>query len=130
VFSPEADDPDNCNPFSTSLFELLLLKDHYHPHVRLFANQMLDSGPLAPHDPRDYMYSYDWNVQIFNPPLEEPAQTRFDKKLRKLANYDEQKKEKFAASLVYPAPATPSDFAQRNQSLADAWTAQYWANHE
>merc|ERR1712000_579060 len=34
VFSPDVDDPDNCNPFSTSLFEILLLQDHYHPHVR------------------------------------------------------------------------------------------------
>ena len=52
VFSPEVQDPDNCNPFSTSLMELLLLQDHYHPHVALFAKQMLTNAALAPHDPR------------------------------------------------------------------------------
>ncbi len=52
VFSAEVQDPDNCNPFSTSLIELLLLQDHYHPHVALFAKQMLTNANLAPHDPR------------------------------------------------------------------------------
>jgi hypothetical protein len=52
VFSPEVQDPDNCNPFSTSLMELLLLQDHYHPHVALFAKQILSNAILAPHDPR------------------------------------------------------------------------------
>ena len=118
VFNPEVEDPDNCNPFSTSLFELLLLQTHYHPHVALFANQMLKNAPVSPHDPKDYCYSYDWKVQIFNPPLEEPGPTRFDKKLRKLAKYDDKKKAKFAASLVPVPPASESQFTRKSRLSA------------
>lgn len=122
VFSPEVDDPDNCNPFSTSLFELLLLQEHYHPHVKMFATQALKNEALSPHDPRDFMYSYDWDVQIFNPPVEEPPPTRFDKKLRKLERYDEAKRQKFSDSLMYPPPmGQPSPFESMNQRLAREW---------
>jgi nucleolar complex protein 3 len=33
TFNPFLNDPDVCNPFSTSLWEFSLLKSHYHPSV-------------------------------------------------------------------------------------------------
>jgi hypothetical protein len=124
VFSADVDDPDNCNPFSTSLFELLLLQDHYHPHVKLFAEQMLKNAPVSPHDPKDYVYSYDWKVQIFNPPVEEPGPSRFDKKLRKLAKYDDKKRAKFSASLVPHQPEKSSEYAEKTLHKAAKWIAE------
>ncbi len=69
------------------------------------------------------MYSYDWKVQIFNPPLEEPGPSRFDKKLRKLSKYDDKKKAKFASSLLPPALTHESDFARKSKLAAAAWFA-------
>jgi hypothetical protein len=69
------------------------------------------------------VYSYDWKVQIFNPPLEEPGPTRFDKKLRKLSKYDDKKKAKFAASLLPSVPAQESDFVRKGKLAAAAWLA-------
>ena len=121
VFSPLVDDPDNCNPFSTSLFELLLLQEHYHPHVALFASQTLKNEELAPHDPTDYLYSYSWNTQIFNPPLEEPGPSRFDKKLKKLEKYSEAKKRKFAQSLMTEKPQEDSSLTKDSVRKAKLW---------
>ena len=73
--------------FSGQLFELLLLQEHYHPHVRLFASQMIGNVAVAPHDPSDYLFSYDLKTQIFNPPLAEPAPDRYERKWRKLQKY-------------------------------------------
>ena len=36
---------------------------------------MQKNEKLPPHDPRDYLYSYDWATQIFNPEVEEPLYT-------------------------------------------------------
>ncbi len=69
------------------------------------------------------MYSYDWKVQIFNPPLEEPGPTRFDKKLRKLAKYDDKKKAKFAASLLPTPPMQESEFVRKGKVATAAWFA-------
>jgi nucleolar complex protein 3 len=126
VFSANIEDPDNSHPFSTSLFELLLLQDHYHPHMQLFAEQMLDGSGIAPNDPRDFLSSYDWNTIIFNPPFEEPGPTRFDKKLKKLAKYDSVKKAKFSASLIPPPPHQPSEFATRVQLESESWFEQFF----
>lgn len=84
---------------------------------------MLSNAPLAPHDPKDYAYSYDWKVQIFNPPLEEPGPSRYDKKLRKLAKYDEKKRAKFSSSLVPQPPEKPSAFAAKTLADAADWIA-------
>jgi|JI10StandDraft_1071094.scaffolds.fasta_scaffold2920563_1 hypothetical protein len=87
----------------------------------MFAQQMLSNAPLAPHDPKDYAYSYDWKVQIFNPPLEEPGPSRLDKKLRKLAKYDEKKRAKFSASLIPQPPERNSPFAEKMLADASKW---------
>ncbi|CAG8555523.1 4751_t:CDS:10 [Acaulospora morrowiae] len=40
VYRPELDDPELCNPFATSLWELCLLEKHYNPKVRAAAHAL------------------------------------------------------------------------------------------
>jgi hypothetical protein len=35
-------DPNMCNPFSTALYELVLLTNHYHPAVKKLCNEILE----------------------------------------------------------------------------------------
>ncbi|XP_055947191.1 nucleolar complex protein 3 homolog [Argiope bruennichi] len=41
IFHPEMGDPEHCNAQSTALWELHLLKTHYHPAIKLYAQHLL-----------------------------------------------------------------------------------------
>lgn len=41
VYMPYLQDPELCNPFGTSLYELFLYKDHYDPNIRSFSQSIL-----------------------------------------------------------------------------------------
>ncbi|KAJ3271256.1 Nucleolar complex protein 3 [Terramyces sp. JEL0728] len=41
IYQPFLDDPNMCNPFATSLWELVELSRHYHPTVREFTKKIL-----------------------------------------------------------------------------------------
>ncbi|CAL1286395.1 unnamed protein product [Larinioides sclopetarius] len=41
IFLPEMEDPEHCNAQSTALWELHLLKTHYHPAIKLYAQHLL-----------------------------------------------------------------------------------------
>lgn len=41
IFLPEIEDPEHCNPQSTALWELHLLKKHYNPTIKLYAAHIL-----------------------------------------------------------------------------------------
>ncbi|KAG8178447.1 hypothetical protein JTE90_016119 [Oedothorax gibbosus] len=45
LYLPEMEDPEHCNPQSTALWELHLLKKHYNPAIKLFAQHLLHSCP-------------------------------------------------------------------------------------
>ncbi|KAI9249766.1 nucleolar complex-associated protein-domain-containing protein [Phascolomyces articulosus] len=40
IYMPYLQDPDLCNPFGTSLYELFLYKDHYDPAIRTLAQSI------------------------------------------------------------------------------------------
>ncbi|CAG8518114.1 3139_t:CDS:10 [Diversispora eburnea] len=40
IYRPELDDPELCNPFATSLWELNLLENHYDPKIRAAAHTL------------------------------------------------------------------------------------------
>ncbi|KAL1919756.1 uncharacterized protein VTP21DRAFT_1687 [Calcarisporiella thermophila] len=42
TYLPYVDDPELCNPFATSLWELMLLQTHYNPKVRKMAQALLE----------------------------------------------------------------------------------------
>lgn len=121
VFNPEMEDPDNCHPFSTSLFELHLLQDHYHPHVSLFAKQTLSGASVAPHDPTDYLFSYDFKTQVFNPPLVDPGTDRLEKKWKKLQKYSKSKRRGFLPSLMPLIPEEESPFVKDALKELEEW---------
>ncbi|XP_005991626.1 nucleolar complex protein 3 homolog [Latimeria chalumnae] len=79
VYLPELDEPEYCNAQNTALWELHLLKRHYHPVVRKFATHLSvgapteGSGALKPEfsrRPATELYKdYDINGMTFNPPV-------------------------------------------------------------
>jgi hypothetical protein len=62
TFNAFLDDPDMCNPFSTSLWEFSLLKSHYHPSVCAITKSVSKSkthnlGPLD-NRPQELLISF------------------------------------------------------------------------
>lgn len=45
LYLPEVDDPEHCNPQSTAMWELHLLKKHYNPAIKLFSQHLLHGCP-------------------------------------------------------------------------------------
>ncbi|XP_015928420.2 nucleolar complex protein 3 homolog [Parasteatoda tepidariorum] len=41
IYLPEIEDPEHCNPHSTALWELHILRKHYNPAVKLYAQHIL-----------------------------------------------------------------------------------------
>jgi len=81
VYMGLLDDPDLCNPFATSLWEFGLLKSHFHPTVREYADYVGAIGrngssnvTAGPHAAKYLDYKIDYNyflerfgVHKFNP---------------------------------------------------------------
>ncbi|KAG1455082.1 hypothetical protein G6F46_008301 [Rhizopus delemar] len=44
VYAPLLSDPELCNPFGTSLYELFLYQNHYDPNVRTMAKELLSTN--------------------------------------------------------------------------------------
>nr|XP_055032367.1 nucleolar complex protein 3 homolog isoform X1 [Misgurnus anguillicaudatus] len=82
VYLPELDEPEYCNPQNTSLWELHLLKRHYHPMVRRFAAHLMLGAPsegsgalsveLSRRTPVQLFEDYSVKHMTFNPPVAGP----------------------------------------------------------
>lgn len=72
----------------------------------------------------DYLFSYDYRTQIFNPPLVEPGMDRYEKKWQKLQKYSASKRRGFLPSLMPPMPETESEFVQQAMADLEAWRKQ------
>uniref|UniRef100_A0A8C1HSQ9 Nucleolar complex protein 3 homolog n=1 Tax=Cyprinus carpio carpio TaxID=630221 RepID=A0A8C1HSQ9_CYPCA len=80
VYLPELDVPEYCNPQNTALWELHLLKRHYHPMVRKFAAHLMKGAPsegsgalsmeLSRRTPVQLFEDYSVKDMSFNPPVE------------------------------------------------------------
>eukprot|EP00698_Gefionella_okellyi_P017571 TRINITY_DN515_c0_g1_i1.p1 TRINITY_DN515_c0_g1~~TRINITY_DN515_c0_g1_i1.p1 ORF type:complete len:550 (-),score=77.15 TRINITY_DN515_c0_g1_i1:1416-3065(-) len=46
VYLPELDDPEHCNAFASSAWELSLMQSHFHPAVRQFTQYAASEAPL------------------------------------------------------------------------------------
>ncbi|XP_046889100.1 nucleolar complex protein 3 homolog [Hypomesus transpacificus] len=83
VFLPELDEPEYCNPQSTALWELHMLKRHYHPVVRRFASHVALGAPsegsgalqvqLSRRSPAELFDDYSVKDMTFNPPVDSPS---------------------------------------------------------
>ncbi|NP_001002863.1 nucleolar complex protein 3 homolog [Danio rerio] len=82
VYLPELDVPEYCNPQNTALWELHLLKSHYHPVVRKFAAHLMKGAPsegsgalgveLSRRSPLQLFEDYSVKDMSFNPPVAGP----------------------------------------------------------
>ncbi|XP_012672847.1 nucleolar complex protein 3 homolog [Clupea harengus] len=89
VYNPEMDEPEYCNPQSTSLWELHTLKRHYHPVVRKFAAHLLKGAPsegngslnveLSRRLPVQLFEDYSVKDMTFNPPVGAPPTLKKDR---------------------------------------------------
>ncbi|KAL3280653.1 hypothetical protein HHI36_003889 [Cryptolaemus montrouzieri] len=87
----ELDDPEYSNASSTSLYELTLLKKHYHPIVGKFARNIASGAPssgegnLVPEigklNADDLFNNYDMTEMSFNPSVPVPKKTQLKTKI-------------------------------------------------
>ncbi|KAN0032813.1 hypothetical protein ACTFIV_006740 [Dictyostelium citrinum] len=91
-YVPEAQDPDHCNPFASTLWELSLLTNHWHPKFEPMLKRILsynESQMSSQHvtrerSPLELYRSYDNSKGGFNPPIELPKEHHLVGKMRKL----------------------------------------------
>ncbi|KAK5581867.1 hypothetical protein RB653_003447 [Dictyostelium firmibasis] len=88
----EAQDPDHCNPFASTLWELSLLVNHWHPKfepmvkriISYNESQMSSQHVTRERSPLELYRSYDNSKGGFNPPIEPPKEHHLVGKIRKL----------------------------------------------
>ncbi|XP_043110025.1 nucleolar complex protein 3 homolog [Puntigrus tetrazona] len=86
VYLPELDVPEYCNPQNTALWELHLLKRHYHPVVRTLAVHLMKGAPsegsgalsmeLSRRTPVQLFEDYSVKDMTFNPPVGPPSKKK------------------------------------------------------
>ncbi|PIK52414.1 putative nucleolar complex protein 3-like [Apostichopus japonicus] len=79
IFLPELEEPEHCHAQNTVLWELHLLKNHYHPTVKVYANNLLRKAPirgvgaldpaLSKRRPLELFQDFDPSTMVFNPPV-------------------------------------------------------------
>lgn len=89
-FDPTINDPEFCNSNCTSLFELTLLKRHYHSTVSKMAGYILNgchmgNNMLEPEvsklQPIELYEKFNSNSMAFNPPIKPPSSVKEIKSL-------------------------------------------------
>ncbi|XP_058261907.1 nucleolar complex protein 3 homolog [Hemibagrus wyckioides] len=86
VYLPELNEPEYCNPQNTCLWELHVLKRHYHPMVRKYATHLLAGAPsegagalnieLGRRAPVQLFEDYSVKDMTFNPPVAGPPRKK------------------------------------------------------
>uniref|UniRef100_A0A8C0XL49 Nucleolar complex protein 3 homolog n=1 Tax=Castor canadensis TaxID=51338 RepID=A0A8C0XL49_CASCN len=92
VFLPELDEPEYCNAQNTALWELHMLRRHYHPIVQRFAAHLIAGAPsegseaLKPELSRrsavELFEIYSMAAMTFSPPVESSNSKKKDKILQ------------------------------------------------
>ncbi|XP_006825730.1 nucleolar complex protein 3 homolog [Saccoglossus kowalevskii] len=83
VYLAELQEPEHCNAHNTTLWELYLLKRHYHPYVQKYSSHLCKGAPiqgigsLSPElvrkSPSVLYEIYDPLQMAFNPPIQPPV---------------------------------------------------------
>lgn len=99
-YNPFVNDPEFCNASSTFLYELTLLRKHYHPVVREFVSHFLKGCPttgdgiLAPtyagKSGFDIYKDFDMSEMVFKPTIPPPKKSAIKMKNRRLSFVDNQ----------------------------------------
>ncbi|NXW09759.1 NOC3L protein, partial [Fregetta grallaria] len=88
VYLPELDEPEHCNAQNTALWELHLLRRHYHPTVQKFAAHLIVGAPtegsgalsldLSQRPATELFEAYSMRGMTFNPPVASVTPRRKD----------------------------------------------------
>ena len=77
AYLPEADDPDHCNAFASTSWELTLLSACFNRLTAKYSANLLAGGALPAamrsQSSTELFYTYDFATNGFNPPLQPPA---------------------------------------------------------
>lgn len=89
TFLPELDEPEYCNAATTALWELHLMRSHYHPVIQKLAAHLAIGAPimgdgqlsqdLSRKTPEDLYEEFQTGDADFNPPLDSTAVTKISK---------------------------------------------------
>ncbi|KRT86469.1 hypothetical protein AMK59_2205, partial [Oryctes borbonicus] len=85
-YQAEVNDPEYCNASTTALYELSLLRNHYHPVVSKFAKNVANGAPstgegslpiqFSKSSPEQLFIDFDMSEMAFNPPVKPPMKTQ------------------------------------------------------
>eukprot|EP01132_Coremiostelium_polycephalum_P000547 gene547-691_t len=128
-YIPESTDPDHCNPFASTLWELTLLCRHWHPQFEPIVRRILAfNSDAAAHQitreksPLELYRIYDASSGGFNPPIQMPKEHPLLGKIRKLKKSFKGKEIK-----VHITPSQEyekSDFMKQLESIKKSTTQQ------
>ncbi|XP_007478842.1 nucleolar complex protein 3 homolog [Monodelphis domestica] len=89
IFLPELDEPEYCNAQNTALWELHVLRRHYHPVVQRFASHLISGAPsegsealkpeLSRRSATELFEIYNMKTMTFNPPVMSANPSKKDK---------------------------------------------------
>ncbi|XP_051770071.1 nucleolar complex protein 3 homolog [Ctenopharyngodon idella] len=124
VYLPELDMPEYCNPQNTALWELHLLKRHYHPVVRKFAAHLMKGAPsegsgalsmeLSRRTPVQLFEDYSVKDMTFNPPVAGPPSKKKEHFTIGHAFLDPDLKTQIDAALQTESEQTSLDFTSQH----------------
>uniref|UniRef100_A0A672PU38 Nucleolar complex protein 3 homolog n=1 Tax=Sinocyclocheilus grahami TaxID=75366 RepID=A0A672PU38_SINGR len=124
VYLPELDVPEYCNPQNTALWELHLLKRHYHPMVRKFAAHLMKGAPsegsgalsmeLSRRTPVQLFEDYSVKDMTFNPPVAGPPSKKKEHFTIGDAFLDSELKTLIDAALQNESEQTSLDFTSQH----------------
>ncbi|XP_048027321.1 LOW QUALITY PROTEIN: nucleolar complex protein 3 homolog [Megalobrama amblycephala] len=124
VYLPELDVPEYCNPQNTALWELHLLKRHYHPVVRKFAAHLMKGAPsegsgalsmeLSRRTPVQLFEDYSVKDMTFNPPVAGPSSKKKEHFTIGHAFLDPDLKTQIDAALQTESEQTVLDFTSQH----------------
>ncbi|XP_056101943.1 nucleolar complex protein 3 homolog [Rhinichthys klamathensis goyatoka] len=124
VYLPELDVPEYCNPQNTGLWELHLLKRHYHPVVRKFAAHLMKGAPsegsgalsmeLSRRTPVQLFEDYSVKDMTFNPPVAGPPTKKKEYFTIGHAFFDPDLKSQIDAALQTESEQMSLDFTSQH----------------
>ncbi|XP_059585953.1 nucleolar complex protein 3 homolog [Alligator mississippiensis] len=122
LYLPELDEPEYCNAQNTALWELHLLKRHYHPTVQKFAAHLIAGAPaegsealkadLSRRSATELFGNYSMKGMTFNPPVASFTPRKKDKFSPGNSFLHEDLKELIQAHLSQPSLHRTLDFAK------------------
>ncbi|XP_052426489.1 nucleolar complex protein 3 homolog [Carassius gibelio] len=124
VYLAELDVPEYCNPQNTALWELHLLKRHFHPMVRKFAAHLMKGAPsegsgalsmeLSRRTPVQLFEDYSVKDMTFNPPVAGPSSKKKEHFTIGDAFLDSELKTLIDAALQNESEQTSLDFTSQH----------------